>query len=200
MIKAIIFDVDGVIINTGFFTKRLESDFNIPVEKTRSFFKGRFQECQLGKADLKEELQKVVSDWGWTKSVDDLLDYWFEDSKNNVNQILVNEIKDYRQNEIKCYLGTNQEEYRSEYLKNTIGLKNVLDGFFVSSEIGFRKPAKEFFESISKELSDLNKTEVLFWDSDEEIVEAAKEFGFNAELYVGYDDFKSKMTSYLDNK
>lgn len=196
MIKAIIFDVDGVIINTGFFSEKLAKDYGTPLEKVLPFFKGRFQDCQLGKADLKEELEKVKSEWGWDKSVDELMEYWFEDSKN-VDERLMNAIDNYRKNNIKCYLGTNQEKYRSEYLQKDIGLNKKLDGFFVSADIGVRKPAKKFFEYISNKLPDIKKSEVLFWDSDEDIVDAAKEYGFNAELYTTYEDFESKMTSYL---
>jgi putative hydrolase of the HAD superfamily len=197
MIKALIFDVDGVIVNTGFFSEKLAKDYGTPLDITLPFFKGRFQDCQIGKADLKEELENIKSDWGWVDSTNKLLDYWFEDSKN-IDQNLINDINNYKRRGIKCFLGTNQEKYRIEYLRDEVGLRKIFDGIFVSAEIGFRKPAKKFFEYISSKLIDIDASEVLFWDSDQEVVDAVREYGFNSELYTTHKDFKVKMNGYLD--
>jgi len=197
MIKVIIFDVDGVLVNSEMFSKRISEDYGISIDKILPFFKGVFRECQLGKADLKEELAKVMRDWGWAKSTEDLLECWFKNDITGVDQGLLKDIEKYRKKGIRCYLGTNQEKYRIGYLRDRARLDKMLDGLFVSFDIGFRKPDKEFFEYISNFLVGIKAEEVLFCDSDQEIVDAAKEFGFQAELYISYSDFKNKMEAYL---
>ena len=76
--KAIFFDADGVLVkNRHLFSEQLEKDFGIKKEIMTPFFTGVYSQCSLGKADLKKELTKVVDDWGWKGTVDELLAYWF---------------------------------------------------------------------------------------------------------------------------
>ena len=77
MIRAILFDADGVVINTTErFSSYLEREYGISTKLTAPFFLGRFQDYIVGKADLKEEINKYLLSWGWKKSVDDFLRYW----------------------------------------------------------------------------------------------------------------------------
>ena len=76
MIKAIVFDLDGMVYLTReMFSDRYSREFNLDPEIMVPFFKNQLTLCQDGKADLKEELEEVLVDWKWDKSVDELLDY-----------------------------------------------------------------------------------------------------------------------------
>ena len=60
-IKAIVLDADGVIINKpDMFSVQYQKEFGISNEVMLPFFKGRFQDCLTGKADLKEELKPFL--------------------------------------------------------------------------------------------------------------------------------------------
>ena len=149
MIKAIIFDADGVVItNDLYFSQQLERDYGISTATTEPFFKGDFQDCLIGKADLKEKLAKHIKDWNWQGTVNDLLDYWFK-CEHNVNKKLIKDIQKLRAKGIKCYLATNQEKYRTDYITKKMGFGNFLDGIFSSAHIGHTKPNKKFFEHIN---------------------------------------------------
>ena len=57
-IKAIIFDADGVVINSPeMFSIQYQKAFGISNDVMLPFFEGIFQDCLKGKADLKEELK-----------------------------------------------------------------------------------------------------------------------------------------------
>ncbi len=196
MIKVLIFDADGVLINSERFSKRLAREYGISTDKTAPFFSGIFDECLIGNADLKESITPYLNEWGWEKSVDDFLNYWFS-SEHSVDIELVNEIQKYRKKGIKCFVATNQEKHRAKYMLEKMGFVDSFDNLYASAHLGCKKPSSDFYEKITKELGDVNKEEILFWDDTEENITGAIEFGINAELYVSLEDFREKMKKYF---
>jgi len=71
MVKALLFDVDGVVVNAKRFSQVLEEDYEISPKETLPFFRGKFLECLVGKADLKAELIPHLKQGGWDKSLED---------------------------------------------------------------------------------------------------------------------------------
>lgn len=198
MIKTVIFDTDGMVIHREmYFSQRFSKEFGVPMEKVLPFFKNEFQLCLAGKADLKEELAKYLDQWGWKKSVEELLSYWFA-NESNLDKKMLENVKNLRNKSIVCYLGTNNEKYRVQYLFENLGLKNFFDGVFSSAELGFLKPQPEFWSVIHDHLGRPDKSEVLVWDDDEENVESAKSFGFHSEFYSDPDAYENRMKLLID--
>lgn len=139
--KAVLFDADGLIIHSPRFSERLQKEYGITWETLKPFFQGPFQECKVGKADLENELAKTIKAWGWKDSVDALLTFWFQG--DIVDEEIKNTVSDLRQNGVRCYLATNQEEYREEYLENKLELNKIFDGFFVSARLGYLKKIRD---------------------------------------------------------
>src|SRR3989344_5743929 len=105
MIKAILFDADGVLLKDGMFSEYLKREHDLDIEKLIPFFTGPFRESLVGKADLKKILKPYLKDWGWKKSMDELLDLWFT-TGHEIDERLVKYIKNLRKSGIKCYLAT----------------------------------------------------------------------------------------------
>jgi putative hydrolase of the HAD superfamily len=190
MIKVIIFDADGVMVNGERFSDVLERDYGISLETTLPFFTGPFQECLVGNLDLKKTVEPYLDSWGWSKGVDAFLDYWFT-VEHTINEELIGYIQVLREKGILCFLGTNNEKYRFQYMLEKMGFADSFDKTYASAHLGFKKPDHEFFQRIYNDLDNIQKNEILFLDDDIDNVKSAKDFGINAEIYNSVDQVKS---------
>lgn len=189
IITTVLFDMDGmVVLRDEIFSDRLSREFGVPMAKILPFFENEFQDCLVGRADLKHELAKYTAQWDWEKSVDDLVAYWFQ-TQSTRDERIIESVQHLRARRIRCSIQTNNERYRVEYLTKTLGLRNAFDDIFASYELGSAKPSQTFWRSIYDRLGRPTKTEVLVWDDDPENVESARRFGFAAELYTDFDSY-----------
>jgi len=199
MIKAIVFDVDGVLVNAERFSAQLEKEYGIPAEKLLPFFKGPFQDCLLGKAQLKDVIEPYLTEWGWKGTVDEFLDFWFK-SEHKIDKEIFDVIAHLKENTL-VFVATNQEERRTSYLSNEMGFGKIFKKVYSSAQIGYLKENPNFFNSMLKDiqkhfLPDIKASEVLFFDDTEKNVKAAQEYGVNAHLYTDIETFKKELANY----
>lgn len=194
MIKALLLDADGVTIKQHrYFSEDYAEEHNVPLDKITPFFKEKFRACQKGQADLKEEIKPYLSEWNWQGSVEEFLNLWFTTETKPDNQIL-ELVKQIRNMDIKCYLATDQEKYRAEYMNNTLGFNKHFDDTYYSCYVGHQKSEREFFERIVKNLN-LNPDEIAYLDDDSENIEVAKQLGIQAQLFISMDDLRPYLSS-----
>lgn len=187
MIKAIVFDLDGMCFHSSdFFSNRLHKEKGVDLEKIIQFFKNEFIDCQKGLKDMKTELEKYFEDWGFD-DVDSLLEFWFSDG--NLDEGMISIICKLKAKGIVCVLGTTNEKYRMDFLKRKFKLQDIFDHIVVSYEVGHRKPDKEFFDRIL-EIIGMNANEVIVCDDKEEHADVLKEIGFIPYLYTNIREFK----------
>jgi putative hydrolase of the HAD superfamily len=192
MTKAILFDADGVVIMPHpYFSKRLQDEFGIPLEKVLPFFLNEFKACAIGKADLKIEIAKYLPEWSWSKPLDELLDIWFL-GESTVSEEILDMVDQSRSKEIKCYLVSDNEKYRADYITNEMGLKKHFDGMFFSCNLGCTKSDPRFFEKTMAELK-LQPGDIMYWDDDLKNVEIAKAEGIDARFYESVDLLKASI-------
>lgn len=192
MITALIFDADGVLINGERFSNILARDFHTDKAKEKEFFATTFQDCLIGRADLKESIAPYLPSFGWTGTADEFLDYWFR-AEHRLNEELVQYIGKLREAGIPVVLATNQEKYRSQYMLEHMGFDAVFDKIYSSAHLGLKKPTAEFFARVVEDMN-VNKAEILFWDDDQRNIAGATEYGLQAEFYTGYDAFLTTMS------
>jgi putative hydrolase of the HAD superfamily len=154
-----------------------------------------FHHCLVGAKDLKQEISPYLEKWGWDKSVDEFLLYWF-DSENVIDHQVLSHIRELRKKKITCALATNQEKYRTEYIIERMYFKDKFDHVYASAHIGVRKPDSGFYEHIHEQLG-FPKEEIVFWDDNEENVRAAESYGFQAFVFEGYKPYLKQMKKIL---
>jgi len=198
-IKAIFFDADGVVLKKRdkYFSQRFIEDNNpeLKIEEILKFFKNEYKDCILGKINFKEALTPYLEKWGWKKSIDELLQYWFA-YENNLNNDVLDLVGELRKKGIKCYLASDHTEYRKEDLIKNVGLENYFDGFLFSCDLGFTKSTKEFFEKALENL-DFSKEEVIFIDDEPENIQAAESAGIKSVLFDSDDALRNELSRIL---
>jgi len=192
MITVLILDADGVLIQGNAFSERLARDYNVDRDKEKEFFTTKFQECLVGKADLKESIAPYLTSFGWKGTVEELLDYWFAE-EYELNKQLIEYVGRLRKSGIRVVLATNQEKYRTQYMLDHMGFDSMFDKIYSSAHLGLKKPAIDFFAHLVKDMQ-VGKAEVLFWDDDQRNIDGAVEYGIHAEFYDNYDSFLKNMS------
>ena len=195
-IKAICFDADGVVVNPQMqFAKLREMKYGISHEMADPFFKGVFNECLIGKADLMDALPPFLRKWNFQGSAEEFLSLWLK-TDHVIDTKIVNAIIELRQKGFICCLATSQEQHRAEYMKKEMGFQEVFDHLFISCEMGVQKPDAAYFQYIETHLQ-LPSDSILFWDDRPRNVNAAKAQGWEAEVYVNYEQFLETLAIYL---
>jgi putative hydrolase of the HAD superfamily len=187
MIKALLIDADGVALRKSeYFSERFSREYNIPIEEILSFSKYEFRKCQLGQADLKEVLQTYLEKWQWAGSVDDFLKYWFE-SNTKLNEEVMSKIVELRSAGTKCYLVTDQEKYRADYLTEQLNFQSKFDRCFYSYILGCSKSDAIFFQRVLEAVNE-PAAEILYLDDESENLTAANSLGIRTKLYTALSD------------
>lgn len=196
MKKILLLDADGVAIvpREKYFSDRYSEEFGVPKDLIMPFFKNEFNDCLVGKRELREVFkeQNLLEKWGWKGSLDELLKYWWAGENTRFEEVLTF-VQGLRSQGVKCYLTTDQEKNRAEYILEGMGLVKDLDGAFFSYQLGARKTDTLYWQKLLQELDNPNPADVEFWDDDEENVAAAKAFSIDAHFFTNLEDFKKSL-------
>lgn len=196
MTKAILFDLDGVIIKDPIFSTVYAAEFGITPEDMFPFFTKEFQKCLIGQADLKTILQPHLKNWKWTKSVDELIEYWMTHHAE-IDQAVLQKVSELRASGIPCYLVTNQEKNRAKYIWNDLGMHTVFTGKFISCELGLKKPQSEYYWHILKELQISDPSEALLIDDSKNFINGAAAIGINTIHFTGLEQLNTALKPFL---
>jgi len=190
-IKCILFDVDWVIITSERFSLQYSKKFSISINEMLDFFNGDFKSCTIWKWDLKELIKPWISKWNFDWDVDKFLEYWFRSSRD-IDDKMIDFANKCRSDWILCCIATNQEKYRTEYMKNQMWFDKIFDLFFSSCNIWAKKPEKEYFDYILNKLKNdhnIHNYEILLIDDSAENIEIAKKMWIKTHFYSWFEDF-----------
>lgn len=191
MIEAVVFDVDGVLVEASVWARILAEEHGLGRSRTDPFFLGPFKKCVVGEARLKDELRPFLTEWQWPTTVDDFVARWLE-ADSGVNTRALDVVDALRRDGIRCYVASTQEAERAAYLRDEIALGRRFDGLFFSCELGLQKPDRRFFEAVTQTIG-VEPEKLLFFDDHQVNVEGARAAGWTAELYRIGDDMRARL-------
>jgi len=194
--KVFLFDADGVLtLPEELFAVMYARSRGLDPEPIQQFFKNEWNQIVTGKQDLKESIESNPEIWQWSGTTDELLEYWFktEDVQNND---LLEIIRTLREDGAHCYLATDQEKYRGDYMKNVM-FKDLFDEFFISSDIGLKKSNPQFFTKVLETLREthpsLEMGDITFFDDSQVKVDSAIEAGVNGVVFQGNEQVRELL-------
>ncbi len=195
-LPVVLFDADGVLtLPEEVFSVVYARSHGLDTEPFERFFKIDWPAIVTGKKDLKESVAENSDLWQWHGSIDALLDYWFK-TEDVRNEELLQVVSDLRAAGIPCYLATDQEKYRSEYMQNTM-FKDCFDGFFISATLGVTKTNPEFFKLIIEQLKlkypGIEPNDIIFFDDSQSKIDTARSCGINGQLFSSVEQVREVL-------
>ncbi len=194
--KIILFDVDDVLIRIPhYFSQELENQgYPNAIEVLNSFFKDNiFYQCSEGKADAIKKITPFLKKFGWNDTAENYFKQQFNFEARYLDKELISLIQNFRNQSIKCYLGTDQEKNRIKFLLEGMNFSENFDGYFVSCFVGYRKCHDNFWiyvlENLKKQFQDIKSNEIVFFDDIQSNVDMASKHGIQAFLFTGMEKF-----------
>jgi putative hydrolase of the HAD superfamily len=196
MAKIILFDADGVLIHSRYFSTYIGERFGVENEKTNAFFERNIKTLLLGKASMAKLLEPHFKEWGIEKTPKEILGEYMQ-AEIKKDEDMLSFVKSLRKKGMRCYLATNQDKDVISFMEKELGLGNLLDGIFCSSRMKVKKPSNDFFERIFSFLKKtdpaLEKKDVLFFDDSKKNVKAAEDFGIRAFLFESKEQIEEMI-------
>ncbi len=193
MIKAVSFDLDGVVFLNGksnFIFNLL--DRGIPESESKRVF---FQSDQMRKYKL--GLMSDIAYWTWANhewkkqmSVNDLVDLLI--SGYELNTKAVEYIRRLRKVGYKALVCTNNFPARILGLDKKFKFRDEFDAIVISYEIGVLKPDRKIFEELAKRAR-VEPSEIAMADDDQKNIDGATDAGLNAVFYKDFETFTSDL-------
>jgi len=170
MLKAIIFDMDGVLVKSeGSIVK----SFNMVLEKygvklnpeNKKKFLGRSLRDQLEM--MKDDNPQIPKDLSTEEFSKEAFRYQLEIMKDDLipNITILNLIKEAKEKGIKIAVGTSSLKYRAEILLKSIGVLDKLDALVTSEDVQNHKPHPDIFLEAAKRIGVLPEDCVVIEDA-----------------------------------
>ena len=202
MTRALIFDVDGVLIH-GMHTNpayvrrwdtNLQADLGVdPARFVSEFIYDIFlKRVVTGQLSIVEALERRLPGLGYRGSPMTFLQYWLEHD-STLNLPLLQIIRQLKANaDIRLYIATNQEHMRAHWLWSHLRLSDLFDDIFYSARIGVRKPDPRFFNLINSKIGQQEQAP-LFFDDTPAVIQGAHKAGWEAVLFNTLEDCTSHL-------
>jgi HAD superfamily hydrolase (TIGR01509 family) len=190
MIKAVVFDLNGVFLISDYLTDRIEKEFSIPVEESLSVLKKSLEEVRINpNIKIFKFWVNLFRKHDIKITEEEFLTFWFK------GETLIPEFleitKQLKNKGIKVYVFSNNFKERTEYYRrNFEEIFENIDNAFFSWETGYVKPSLEAFQNLLKEINN-NPSEIIYIDDSQENVDVAASLGIRSYIYGGIEETKN---------
>lgn len=187
MIKALLWDVDGVLITPPKFASDHAIDiYGLKKDKVKLFFDKLWPLCIIDKLKLENCISTMIETSYFNNKSNEYINFWFE-YESTLNNNIFEIVSKINERNITQVIASNQERLRTDYLWNELGMKMYFDNIFTSSILKVAKPSSSFFYQILQNLN-IKPQEALFIDDDLQNVQSANKIGILSHQYVNLEN------------
>jgi FMN phosphatase YigB (HAD superfamily) len=138
---------------------------------------------------------------GYQNSVEDFFKLKNEYEIHGIDHDALQKIARINEKYNNCFVGSNQDFRRKEFLVTALNLKETMKESYFSCDFGYVKPQIQFwqsaYENIKKCLNDIKKSEIMFLDDRKENIDSAKDYGFSTILINTRNDLHIVLDNYI---
>jgi len=180
--KAIIFDLNGVFIQSPPLSKRIETDYGISSEIFLPVLSNIMDIVRKPGAPNMYSLWKPhLDEWDIPLSETEFLNYWFSEEKENKDMVeYANFLK--KKGWIIFILSNNFKERTYYYDNHFPFLRNTFEKVYCSWQTGHIKPDEKCFTQILDTFN-LDSKNCYYFDDSEKNVNVADKLGIHAHRY-----------------
>ena len=192
MIKAIVFDLNGVFLQSEYLTKRIEEKYSIPSDEILTVLKESLKDTRLNpEVRIFGYWENLFKKYNIEITEDEFLSFWFS------GESLVNEFvllsKELREKGLAVYIFSNNFKERTEYYrKNFKEIFENVDNAFFSWETGYVKSDPKAYSNLISNIN-VRPDEIIYFDDSEENIQLAKSLGIKAYVYNDFDSTKKVL-------
>ena len=193
MKRALVFDVDGVLVH-GYHATPDQRDAWDAALQERGINADRFQREFIfdifmkrvlnGEVPMVEALDRRLKAFGYKGSTMAILDLWLSFDGNPNTELLEVIARLQSRDDLVLYLATNQDHARAQFLWQTIGLKALFADMFYSARFGRTKYDKAFF-AMAEERMITHSDRPIFFDDTQKVLDVAGKAGWETVLFTG---------------
>ncbi|MBU1200643.1 HAD-IA family hydrolase [Patescibacteria group bacterium] len=193
--KVVGFDYGGVVAGrpAGEFVESVSNhlgvsvqDFNCAYFKHNSLFND-------GSLSFEEFWKKVLKDLGKVNRLQDLINYLKQLPPKEVNQAVIDLIKDLRRNGCRVGLLSNNSKKKAGQIRKK-GLGNYFDVMLFSGEIGFSKPDPKTYQLFCNQFG-VDPAELIFVDDVQHNLDILPDLGIHPILFTTLEDLVKELVS-----
>jgi len=195
MIKAAIFDLNGIFIQSPRLSDRFEKDFKVP---TSIFFPklseimDKVRQPNAGKAFTYWE--PALKEWGVNLSEKEFWNYWFKTEVSSERMIQF--AKGLRNKGVKVFILSNNFKERAEYYGHYPWLHDAVDKVYFSWQTGFVKPDPNAWTNLLNE-NHLKPEECLYFDDQEKNLKVAESVGIRSYQFTNEENLENAVREKL---
>ena len=195
-IKALFFDVGGVLLSNGWDTtsrKKAAKEFELDYDEIEKLHNIHFSIYEIGAYTLNEYLNKVIFNKKRNFTKREFEDFMFAQTTELPDTLAW--LKQWKQQvSFPVFALNNEGKELNDYRVEKFQLYQLFDGFISSGSIGLRKPNPKIYQ-LALSIAHVKPKECMYFDDREYLVAAAHNLGIHALLYKDFETTKNILVS-----